>query len=113
VEGATLTEFERRAGGDNVSVSRSAEKAFRNEVTFRDANEQIAERRAELDSFAGPTPFLCECEDEACTEIVRLSDEDYRRIRADPLAFVIVPGHETMGRETDHRGDGWVCVKKD
>jgi hypothetical protein len=93
-------------------VARDRETAARNELVFRDANEQIAERRDELSSVAGATPYLCECEDEACTAIVRMSQDDYRTVRAKPLAFVVVPGHPTVGVETEHRGDGWVCVDK-
>lgn len=93
-------------------MARSEEKAFQNECVFREANEKIAERAAELAPVDGLTPVLCECEEEACTELVRISLEDYRQIRADPLTFVIVPGHETRGKETSRSGDGWVCVRK-
>jgi hypothetical protein len=93
-------------------VTRSRETAIHNELLFRDANEKIAERRDELNAVEGLTPFLCECEEEGCTAIVQLTVGDYRRIRGDTATFVIVPGHETLGEETDLRGDGWVCVSK-
>jgi hypothetical protein len=93
-------------------VTRSEEKAFRNESVFRDANEKITRRVEELYEVEGLTPILCECEEESCTDIIRISLEDYRRIRADPLTFVVVPGHETRGTETELGGDGWVCVLK-
>jgi hypothetical protein len=93
-------------------VTRSEQTAFRNESVFRDANEKIARRVEELYEVGGLTPILCECEDEACTEIIRISLTDYRQVRADPLTFVIVPGHETYGTDTELRGDGWVCVRK-
>lgn len=94
-------------------MARDVETAIRNELLFREANERIAERRDELDAVEGLTPFLCECEDEACTAIVRLAPDDYRRVRDDPACFFIVPGHPTIGDETDHRGDGWICVTKE
>jgi hypothetical protein len=96
----------------NVSVARDTETALRNELLFREANDKIAERRDELDAVQGLTPFLCECEDENCTAIVRLSTDDYSRVRAGDATFVVVPGHPTIGAETEHRGDGWVCVTK-
>ena len=53
-------------------MERSEEQARRNEEVFRDANERIAERREELVAAEDATPFLCECEDEACTAIMRV-----------------------------------------
>jgi hypothetical protein len=84
----------------------------RNELLFREANEKIAVRRDELHAVEGVTPFLCECEEETCTAIVQLTVEEFASVRAKPENFVIVPGHETIGEETDLHGDGWVCVSK-
>jgi hypothetical protein len=39
-------------------------------------------------------PFLCECADQRCTEIVMLSLADYERIREYPKRFLLVAGHE-------------------
>ena len=95
------------------AVARDAEVALRNEKLFREANERIAERRDELQIDEGLTPFLCECEDEACTEIVRLSVDEYRKVRARELTFVVAPGHPTRGEPTGFDGDGWLCVSKE
>jgi hypothetical protein len=95
-----------------LRVGRSEEQAERNERTFREANERIAQRRAELTAVDGRTPFLCECEDEACTAIVQLALEEYVRVRDDGGPFVIVQGHPTRGRPTGFEGDGWICVRK-
>jgi hypothetical protein len=86
---------------------------MRNELLFRDANEKIADRRDTLGARDGLTPFLCECEEEACTEIVQLTFDEYTQVRSEPHTFVIVPGHVTVGEETDIRGNGWVCVTKE
>ncbi|HET8607045.1 MAG TPA: hypothetical protein VFL66_08455 [Gaiellaceae bacterium] len=94
-------------------MARSEEQAARNEVAFREANERIAERSGELTAVEGPTPFLCECEDEDCTEIVRLSLDEYRRVRAEATQFVVALGHPTRGEPTPLAGAGWVCVHKD
>lgn len=94
-------------------MGRSEEQAALNESVFREANDRIAERRAELTSVDGPTPFLCECEDESCTALVRLTLGEYERVRSEPTQFVIVPGHPTEGEVADGLGgDGWVCVRK-
>jgi hypothetical protein len=88
------------------------ETAIRNELRFRDANAKIARRRDGLDAGDRLTPFICECEDEQCTAIVRLSGDEYTRVRSDPAWFVVVPGHPTVGEPTGIAGDGWVCVTK-
>jgi len=96
----------------NQEMERSDEQAAKNELTFREANEKIAARRGQLDTVAGPTPFICECEDPDCTELMQISLDDYRQVRADDGLFAVVPGHPTRGEETDLGGDGWVCVRK-
>ena len=83
-----------------------------NESVFREANERIAERRAELTAVDGPTPFLCECEDERCTELVLLTQEEYEHVRADAVRFIVARGHPTHGDEDGLSGDGWVSVRK-
>jgi hypothetical protein len=94
-------------------VSRDVETAIRNERMFREANEQIAARRDDLELDDAVTPFLCECEDEACTAIVRLAADEYRRVREREHTYVVVPGHPTIGEPTGLAGDGWLCVTKE
>ena len=94
-------------------MNRSEEQAARNEATFRDANERIATRRAELSAVEGKTPFLCECEDDRCTEILRLAPEEYEAVRAEPTHFVVAPGHGPDGARVVREGDGWICIEKD
>ena len=59
---------------------------------FRAANEQIAEK-AKVLSFPTKVPFLCECADDACTELLPLDLDEYDRVRAEPAHLVTVPGH--------------------
>ena len=94
-------------------MTRDADTALRNELLFREANEQIAERRDELRVVDTRTPFLCECEDATCTAIVRLHPDEYRQVRAERHTFVVVPGHPTIGEPTSLSGDGWLCVTKE
>jgi hypothetical protein len=64
----------------------------RNEALFREVNErvqEVSEDRATL-----TTEFVCECGDTGCTETIPLRDEEYEHVRADPLLFAMVPGHE-------------------
>ena len=60
-------------------MGRSVEQAARNEATFRAANEGLEQKAAELGFGEARTPYLCECEDPACTKVVELSHTQYVR----------------------------------
>jgi hypothetical protein len=74
-------------------TSKSEERAARNEVFFREANERLGAKRVELGA-GGRTPFLCECSDPECTELIHLTLEEYEHVRAHPTWFVAVTGHD-------------------
>lgn len=63
------------------------------QVRFRAENEAI---QASADTLAmlGPIPFVCECPDPACTEIVRMTFDAYEAIRQDRRRFFSISGHE-------------------
>ena len=63
------------------------------EVSFREANEQI-EASADAMALLAPVPFTCECPQLTCTEVVKLTLEEYEAIRQHPRRFFNVPGHE-------------------
>ena len=67
-----------------------------NESLFRSANERI-ELAAESSGYrGGKVPFLCECPDMSCTDVVLLTLEDYESIRTGPTNFFVVPGHQAV-----------------
>jgi len=74
-------------------MDRSPERRAANVSTFRDANERIEDRAQELDLTVPPIPFICECEDERCTTIVRLTFSEYERVRSESRQFLVAPGH--------------------
>ena len=103
-------------GTEQSTAGFSVERIARNDATFREANEGI-QNAAEDAAFEDdvPVPFLCECADQTCCEIVRLSLDEYRMVRADPRLFVNVPGHEASAHgwvEVVARRDGHVIVEK-
>jgi hypothetical protein len=73
----------------------TAEKIAWNNSTFRDANDAIevaaVEHRFDRDQ---PIPFICECSDGRCTEIVSLTLEEYQHIRSNERWFAHSVGHE-------------------
>jgi hypothetical protein len=64
------------------------------QIAARTENEAI---QASADKLAmlGPIPFVCECADRNCAEIVRLSFDEYEAIRQYPCRFFNISGHET------------------
>jgi hypothetical protein len=92
-------------------MARSEERAARNEVMFREANEKISAKGEDLD-FVGKIPFLCECEEPRCTEVLRLEPEEYEHARSNPRYFVLSPGHETRGAQPIESNDRFAIVEK-
>ena len=69
------------------------ERIARNDAAFRSANERI--EVVAIDSeMAGRLPFICECGDRSCSEIVLLSITEYEAVRVDARHFFNVPGHQ-------------------
>ena len=90
-----------------------AERVALNDATFREANEKIVATAEE--AGVDPVPFICECADPGCTEIIRLGLEEYERIRAEATHFLNVPGHDESAvgyaRVVERHG-GYVVVEK-
>jgi hypothetical protein len=74
------------------------ERVARNDALFRDANERIKTFAVEIDLRTDPVPFICECADTRCKEIVRLSLDEYEHVRSNPRWFINVPGHQVAAR---------------
>jgi len=74
----------------------SQERIARNDATFRSANERIAESAVEYE-MGERIPFICECADPDCTQIVQLSLHEYEAVRENSRHFLNVPGHEVAG----------------
>jgi hypothetical protein len=92
------------------------EKIAANNAVFRDANDEIDAAAADhaLDPHRS-VPFICECSDGRCTAIIRLTLNDYRRVRSDPRLFVHAPGHEPEVKgivRLRERNEGYIVVEK-
>jgi len=76
---------------EDLTVERIAE----NQSIFRVANEAI-EAAAESMGLLKRVPFICECADEGCTDLVRLTLDEYEDVRVNPRLFVTAPGHQQI-----------------
>ena len=60
------------------------ERIARNDALFRDANERIGAFAAQHELREDDVPFICECADMGCHEIVRLPLNEYEKVRSNP-----------------------------
>lgn len=95
-----------------MEVSPTARKA-RNEALFREVNERIRETADRLGGSHYTHEFLCECFDSSCREHVRLTLDEYERVRSEGTRFVVAPGHlaPELEQVVDH-GAAHVVVEK-
>jgi hypothetical protein len=80
------------------------------QVACRVQNETIQASADKL-SILGPIPFVCECPNPDCSEIVRLTFDEYEAIRQYPRRFFNVSGHER--RSVDAGAERVVAVVAD
>jgi hypothetical protein len=69
------------------------ERIARNDSTFRQANEEIAEYASDHE-FAERVPFICECATESCVTVVKLTLAEYEEARSKPTRFFVAPDHQ-------------------
>jgi hypothetical protein len=86
-------------------VTSRDERVAANEAIFRDANEHIRDK-AIGDDQPGFVPFICECADTGCTDLLQMTLGEYEHVRADPHTFTIARGHEAGASERVVGGDG-------
>ncbi len=88
------------------------DKRTENEAVFRAANEQLKDRLAGLEEN-GRVPFICECSDANCLEVVELALATYEDVRSQgDRRFFVRPGHNGEGEDVVSNGDGFAVVEK-
>lgn len=87
------------------------ERAARNEVVFREVNEQVAGLGE--GSGGASASFVCECADTSCIDRIGMALDAYEAVRANPRRFIVKPGHERpeLERVVDTH-DGYLVVEK-
>ncbi|HET7758912.1 MAG TPA: hypothetical protein VFK62_03235 [Gaiellaceae bacterium] len=95
-------------------VAADGEQVGRNDVVFRAANEAIAEAGSQLQA-SEPLPFICECADTDCRELILPTRPEYEAIRRDPTWFAVAHGHEGSSDRASRvveRRDAYDVVQK-
>jgi hypothetical protein len=94
-------------------VDARADRLARNEMLFRDLNEQV-------EFVAGPRDdgntfeFFCECADIDCTLRLPIRLAVYEEVRADPTLFIVACHHERPEiEEVLRRTDAYQIVRKE
>lgn len=90
------------------------ERAGRNEALFREVNENIAQLEERMGFGVESLPVICECSRPDCTTQLRISLDQYTRVRRHPHRFIVAPGHEqpSLERVVDECA-GYVIVEKE
>lgn len=70
-----------------------AQRIQRNEETFREINQRLEADLRKVRGNPDLQEFVCECGDRECGQLIRLSFDEFRAIRADERHFAVVPGH--------------------
>jgi hypothetical protein len=95
-------------------MSSRGERVAENEARFRKANEALLDKWDDLDLVREQTAmFICECGDRQCTDVIRMTIDEYEAVRADANTFAVVPGHneEDVERVVEEK-DRFTVVKK-
>jgi hypothetical protein len=85
-----------------------------NEALFREVNERIDQLQGDLGTVSS-FEIVCECGVATCTERFSITNDEYRKVRADDLQFAVVPGHEQpdIERTVARHADYLVVLKTD
>jgi hypothetical protein len=101
-----------KAVSRSADVSRSAEQRAASESTFREANEKLEDKVVELSLTEERTPYLCECDDDRCTAIIRLTIPEYEAVRRNPRQFGVVPDHDCSPDRIVEEQEGFTVIEK-
>jgi hypothetical protein len=74
-------------------MSRSADRAAKNEELFREVNSNIAQLEEQF-GRERTLELICECERVLCHDGLEIDLSAYVDARSNPLHFFVLPGHE-------------------
>ncbi len=90
-----------------------AKRIAENESRFREINERLRDDLRALPDDQQPVEFVCECGHADCTESVRLTVDEYERVRQDSTHFAMLPGHQIEDVEdVVYAGERYIVARK-
>ena len=96
---------------DRGSIFRE-HRAAKTQSLFRLVNERIEPLNETFNIIKPIGDYVCECVDEACTEPIGMSVDEYEVIRAKGNRFAVAPGDDHVWRDaqtiTEKRDRYWV-----
>ena len=96
-----------------MSHDERAQRVGRNEALYRQINERIEDLNEAFATLTDDFAVVCECGDLDCAEQIKLSREDYERIRAIADHFILRPGHEAPDVEQSvEEHDDYIVITK-
>ena len=77
-----------------------------NEAMFREVNDRLRGLNETFATLTDKVDLVCECGDRACVQRIEMPPSAYEALRADPMLFAVVPGHEAADVEEviEHHG---------
>jgi hypothetical protein len=88
----------------------------RTQSLFRDVNERVREINFAFAEYVPLGDWVCECADNACTERLALTFQDYEAVRADPRRFFVAPTVDHVFEEIEavvERAERFWVVEKE
>ena len=79
-------------------MSEAAQQDARNQSLFREVNERIGQL-ANGSDVGGHDSYICECDNQSCTELMKLSRVEYEAVREHANRFAVLPKHENPATE--------------
>jgi hypothetical protein len=90
-------------------------RAARNQALFREVNERVRDLKGGRRIDVLVDDWVCECADEACSERIQLTVEEYERVRAAGHRFAVAPGNEHVVPQveavTERSARYWIVEK--
>jgi hypothetical protein len=65
-----------------------------NEARFRALNEVLERQSLRRPNTDLAFEIVCECDDEACAQPLRVTYRTYEAVRHEPTMFIVAPGHD-------------------
>jgi hypothetical protein len=98
-----------------ASLEQRQRSAAQAQALFREINERLRDRNAVWETLLGSTPFVCECANVSCLELIAMKVEEYDAVRRLSNRFLVSPGREHFFPHAERIVDsspGFVVVEK-